>query len=173
MNYLSQKIVETETGSSTMPHKVNPINFENAEGNIGIANSLFHHFSSKLPQSRLQRDLTDSTVIRNVGMAFGYTMVAFNSISKGIQKITPNTNVIQQEINKHYYVIVEGIQTILRKYQIPNGYEMMKELTRNNKEVSKDEINNFIEGLEIPIEAKREISNITPENYIGFLTNPK
>ncbi len=173
MNYLSQKIVETETGSSTMPHKVNPINFENAEGNIGIANSLFHHFSSKLPQSRLQRDLTDSTVIRNVGMAFGYTMVALNSISKGIQKITPNTSVIQQEINKHYYVIVEGIQTILRKYQIPNGYEMMKELTRNNKEVTKDEINKFIEGLEIPIEAKREISNITPENYIGFLTNPK
>ena len=173
MNYLSQKIVATETGSSTMPHKVNPINFENAEGNIGIANSLFNHFSSKLPQSRLQRDLTDSTVIRNVGMAFGYTMVAMNSISKGIQKITPNIFVIKAELDKHYYVIVEGIQTILRKYQIPNGYEMMKELTRNNKELNKQELVKFIQELQIPEEAKREILNISPENYIGFLSKSK
>ena len=173
MNYLSQKIVATETGSSTMPHKVNPINFENAEGNIGIANSLFNHFSSKLPQSRLQRDLTDSTVIRNVGMAFGYTMVAMNSISKGIQKITPNIFVIKAELDKHYYVIVEGIQTILRKYQIPNGYEMMKELTRNNKELNKQELVKFIQELQIPEEAKREILNISPENYTGFLSKSK
>ena len=169
MNYLSQKIVATETGSSTMPHKVNPINFENAEGNIGMANALFQHFSSKLPQSRLQRDLTDSTVIRNVGLAFGYTIVAINSISKGIHKITPNIPAINKEIQQHYCVIVEGIQTILRKYQVPNGYEMMKNLTRNNKEVTKEDIDAFIQDLDIPEDAKREICEITPETYIGFL----
>tara|TARA_Y100000992_G_scaffold265331_1_gene202625 strand:- start:54 stop:1412 length:1359 start_codon:yes stop_codon:yes gene_type:complete len=170
MNYLSQKIVKTETGSSTMPHKVNPINFENAEGNFGLANALFEHFSTKLPQSRLQRDLTDSTVIRNVGLAFGYTMVAVNSIMKGVKKIEPNTAVLNEELEKHYYVIVEGIQTILRKHQIPNAYEMMKELTRTNKQITKETIDIFVGNLPISEEIKREIMEVSIKNYVGFLS---
>ena len=170
MNYLSQKIVKTETGSSTMPHKVNPINFENAEGNFGLANALFEHFSTKLPQSRLQRDLTDSTVIRNVGLAFGYTMVAVNSIMKGIKKIEPNTAVLNEELEKHYYVIVEGIQTILRKHQIPNAYEMMKELTRTNKQITKETIDIFVGNMPISEEIKREIMEVSIKNYVGFLS---
>ena len=167
MNYLSQKIVETETGSSTMPHKVNPINFENAEGNLGLANALFGFFSEKLPQSRLQRDLTDSTVIRNVGMAFGYSLVAFKSIQAGLEKITPNNRVISEELEKNCCVITEGYQTILRKHGITNAYEMMKALTRKNKTITRECLFEFIDELDVSEIVKEELLAITPENYIG------
>ena len=167
MNYLSQKIVETETGSSTMPHKVNPINFENAEGNLGLANALFGFFSEKLPQSRLQRDLTDSTVIRNVGMAFGYSLVAFKSIQAGLEKITPNNKVISEELEKNCCVITEGYQTILRKHGVTNAYEMMKSLTRNNKVITCECLFEFIDELDVSEIVKEELLAITPENYIG------
>ena len=167
MNYLSQKIVNSETGSSTMPHKVNPINFENAEGNLGLANALFGFFSEKLPQSRLQRDLTDSTVIRNVGMAFGYTMVALKSIVAGLKKIVPNTTVINAELEKNCCVIVEGYQTVLRKHGFSNAYELMKNLSRNNKQITLEQLFTFVENLEVSKEIKEELHNIKPENYVG------
>ena len=167
MNYLSQKIVSTETGSSTMPHKVNPINFENAEGNLGLANALFGFFSEKLPQSRLQRDLTDSTVIRNVGMAFGYTLVALKSIDAGLKKIVPNRLVIKEELEKNCCVIVEGYQTILRKHGFSNAYELMKNLSRNNKQITYEDLYHFVENLEVSDEIKEELHKIKPENYVG------
>lgn len=168
MNYLTQKIVKTETGSSTMPHKVNPINFENAEGNLGLANALFGFFSEKLPQSRLQRDLTDSTVIRNVGMAFGYTLVAIKSIQVGLGKITPNYNVINQELEKNCCVITEGYQTVMRKHGVSDAYEIMKSLTRKNEVITRECLFEFVNELDVSQIVKDELLAITPENYVGM-----
>jgi len=166
MEYLSQKVVETETGSSTMPHKVNPILFENAEGNIAISNALFELFSNKLPVSRLQRDLTDSTVVRNIGMGFGYMIVALQSAVAGIGKITPNMQKIKIDLHDHHYVIVEGIQTILRKHNVENPYEMMKELTRGRTPTD-SELKEFIRNLHISDEIKREILDLSIDKYTG------
>lgn len=167
MNYLTQKIVKTETGSSTMPHKVNPINFENAEGNLGMANALFGFFSEKLPQSRLQRDLTDSTVIRNVGMAFGYTLVAIKSIQVGLGKISPNYNIINQELEKNCCVITEGYQTVMRKHGVSDAYEIMKSLTRKNEVITRECLFEFVNELDVSQIVKDELLAITPENYVG------
>ena len=137
MDYFKQKIKKGEIGSSAMPHKVNPIDFENSEGNLGVANSIFNHLSSKLPVSRLQRDLTDSTVLRNIGVPIAHTVIGINSTVKGINKILVNTEKINSDLEKNWIVIAEGIQTILRREGFPKPYEALKELTRNNKEINK------------------------------------
>ena len=166
MDYLSQKVVQTETGSSTMPHKVNPILFENAEGNIAIANALFELFSNKLPVSRLQRDLTDSTVVRNIGMSFGYMSVALQSIKGGLKKIEPNMGELHSKLQENHFVIVEGIQTILRKHNVKNPYEMMKELTRG-KMPTDFELREFVRNMNISDEIKDEILKLSISKYTG------
>ncbi|MFC1780427.1 adenylosuccinate lyase [Patescibacteria group bacterium] len=166
-DWIKQKVVKEEVGSSTMPHKVNPINFENAEGNLGIANSLFSFFSSKVPISRLQRDLSGSTVRRNYGVAFGHSLVAYKSILKGLDKIEINKEKIIQELKNHPEVISEAIQTILRRENVEKPYEKLKELTRGKK-ITKNIIDNFIDQLDISPEVKNELRKISPENYTGL-----
>lgn len=166
MDYISQTVIKTETGSSTMPHKVNPIHFENAEGNIAMANALFGVFSNKLPVSRLQRDLTDSTVVRNIGMSFGYMLVSLKSIKHGLKNITPNYDKLKDDLYKHHYVIVEGIQTILRKHNVDNPYEKMKDLTRG-KTPTKQEVNDFIQNMNVSDEIKDELFRLSVLNYTG------
>lgn len=166
MDYLKQKINENETGSSTMPHKVNPINFENAEGNLKLANTLLNFFSDKLPISRLQRDLTDSTVLRNLGISFGYIKVAYENIVKGLNKLDVNKAKIEEDLDKNYIVIVEGIQTVLRKYSYKNSYEKLKELSRTNKQIGKKEIDIFIQNLDVNEDIKKELMKINIRNYI-------
>jgi adenylosuccinate lyase len=168
MNYFNQKINKNEVGSSTMPHKVNPIDFENAEGNLMIANSLYEFLSSKLPISRLQRDLTDSTVLRNIGVPLAHSFIAFKSLIKGIDKLIVNTEKIYEDLNKNWFVIAEAIQTILKREGIENAYELLKDFTRTNYNIKKEDIYNFIENLPVSDKLKQELKNITPFNYSGI-----
>ena len=157
-----------EIGSSAMPHKVNPIDFENSEGNLGIANAIFEHLSAKLPISRMQRDLTDSTVLRNVGVPFGHTLIAFASTLKGLNKLLLNESKFQEELENNWAVVAEAIQTILRREGYPNPYEALKGLTRTNEKINQRSIANFIEGLEISDKIKTELKAITPSNFTGI-----
>ena len=168
IDYFKQKIVKGEIGSSAMPHKVNPIDFENSEGNLGLANSLFNHLSSKLPISRLQRDLTDSTVLRNIGVPIAHTVIAINSTIKGINKLLVNVNKISEDLENNWIVIAEGIQTILRREGYPNPYETLKELTRKNEVISKQNFIKFIDDLNVSEKIKKELKEITPYNYTGI-----
>tara|TARA_R110002072_G_scaffold48038_17_gene131454 strand:- start:10116 stop:11459 length:1344 start_codon:yes stop_codon:yes gene_type:complete len=168
MDYFKQKIKEGEVGSSAMPHKVNPIDFENSEGNLGIANALFEHLSAKLPVSRMQRDLTDSTVLRNVGVPFGHTLIAFASTLKGLNKLLLNEGKFKEELENNWAVVAEAIQTILRREGYPNPYEALKGLTRTNEKINQNSIANFIDSLEISNEIKKELKVITPSNYTGI-----
>ena len=168
MDYFKQIIQENEVGSSAMPHKVNPIDFENAEGNLGIANALLSFFSTKLPISRLQRDLTDSTVLRNIGVPFGHILIALKSMLKGIKKLNVNSTKIDSDLNKNWSVVAEAIQTILRREKFPNPYEALKELTRINGTINKKIIHEFIENLEVDQKIKQELKEITPSNYTGI-----
>ena len=167
MNYFNQKIKKNEVGSSAMPHKVNPIDFENAEGNLGIGNALLSHLSEKLPISRLQRDLSDSTVMRNLGVPIAHSIIAYKAILKGLNKLTVNQNVITLELNNNWVIISEAIQTILRREGVEKPYEKLKELTRHNKIINKEDIANFIESLDISNKVKLELKQISPENYTG------
>ena len=167
MDYFKQKVKEGEVGSSAMPHKVNPIDFENAEGNLGVANALFEHFSSKLPISRLQRDLTDSTVLRNLGVPKAHTCISFYSIEKGLSKLLLNEAKLDEDLEKNWAVVAEAIQTILRRENYPNPYEALKALTRGNASINKDSIQKFIDELNVNADLKRELKAITPQNYTG------
>jgi len=167
MNYFSQTISKDETGSSTMPHKVNPIDFENAEGNLGIANALFEYLSSKLPVSRLQRDLTDSTVLRNVGVSLAHTYLAFSSLSEGLSKIHANEQAIHRDLEENWAVVAEAIQTILRREGYPNPYEALRALTRTNEAVTEESIKSFVQTLDIDRAVKEELLRISPFNYVG------
>ncbi len=167
MEYFKQKIKEGEVGSSTMPHKVNPIDFENSEGNLGMANAVLRHLSSKLPISRLQRDLTDSTVIRNIGVPLAHTVIALKSLLKGLGKLVLNPKAIQDDLQKNWAVITEGIQTILRREGYPEPYEALKALTRTHSRVDQKTISEFIEKLDVPPSVKDELKRLTPENYTG------
>ncbi|MGC4038018.1 MAG: adenylosuccinate lyase [Chitinophagaceae bacterium] len=169
LEYFKQKIKKGEVGSSAMPHKVNPIDFENAEGNLGVANSLFGHLSEKLPISRLQRDLTDSTVLRNIGVPFAHTIIAFKSIEKGFGKLIINDNQIHADLENNWAVVAEAIQTILRRENYPNPYEALKDLTRGNNKIDKKSIQQFIDGLKIKDELKNELKKISPHNYTGLV----
>jgi adenylosuccinate lyase len=168
MDYFKQKINNGEVGSSVMPHKVNPIDFENAEGNLGVANALFEHFSAKLPVSRLQRDLTDSTVLRNIGVPFAHTILAFKSIEKGLGKLVLNENRLNQDLENNWAVIAEAIQTVLRREQYPSPYEALKALTRGNASVTRQSMHKFIDGLKVSAALKKELKKITPQNYTGI-----
>ncbi len=167
MEYFKQKIKEGEVGSSAMPHKVNPIDFENAEGNLGIANAILEHLSSKLPISRLQRDLTDSTVLRNLGVPFGHIMIALNSLERGLGKLILNEAAINADLDNNWAVVAEAIQTILRRERYPNPYEALKELTRNNVKMTRDTMHSFIDSLEVNEDIKHELKQISPQSYIG------
>jgi adenylosuccinate lyase len=168
MDYFRQKIKKGEIGSSAMPHKVNPIDFENGEGNLGYANAIFEHLSMKLPISRLQRDLTDSTVLRNIGVPIGHSLIAFNSILKGLNKLIVNTEKINSDLENNWAVVAEAIQTILRREGYPNPYEALLDLTRTNQKITFESISNFIENLELSDSVKTELKAITPFNYTGF-----
>ncbi len=168
MDYFKQKIKKGEVGSSAMPHKVNPIDFENSEGNLGIANAVFEHLSAKLPVSRLQRDLTDSTVLRNVGVPFGHTVIAFQSTLKGLNKLLLNAAKFEEDLENNWAVVAEAIQTVLRREGYPNPYEALKGLTRTNEKITKDSMANFIETLEVSDAIKTELKAITPSNYTGI-----
>ncbi|WP_340158858.1 adenylosuccinate lyase [uncultured Maribacter sp.] len=168
MDYFKQKIKAGEVGSSAMPHKVNPIDFENSEGNLGIANALFEHLSAKLPVSRLQRDLTDSTVLRNVGVPFAHTIIAFQSTLKGLNKLLLNKEKFEQDLENNWAVVAEAIQTILRRESYPNPYEALKGLTRTNEKINRDSIANFIDTLEVSDSIKNELKQISPSNYTGI-----
>ncbi|MEL6717532.1 MAG: adenylosuccinate lyase [Bacteroidota bacterium] len=167
MDYFKQKVIAGEVGSSAMPHKVNPIDFENAEGNLGIANAVFEHLSKKLPISRLQRDLTDSTVLRNIGVPFAHTVIAFKSIQKGLDKLILNKIQLQKDLENNWAVVAEAIQTVLRKMNYPQPYEALKKLTRTNEKINKENIHKFIDSLNLDNETKKYLKNITPFNYIG------
>lgn len=168
MDYFKQKIKAGEVGSSAMPHKVNPIDFENSEGNLGIANALFEHLSAKLPISRLQRDLTDSTVLRNVGVPYAHTIIAFSSTLKGLNKLLINKDKFAEDLENNWAVVAEAIQTILRREAYPNPYEALKGLTRTNEKITEKSIANFIDSLEISNTLKNELKSITPRNYTGI-----
>lgn len=168
MDYFKQKIKAGEIGSSAMPHKVNPIDFENSEGNLGIANAIFEHLSAKLPISRLQRDLTDSTVLRNVGVPIGHTIIGFEATLKGLNKLLLNEPKFAEDLEKNWAVVAEAIQTILRREGYPNPYEALKGLTRTNTIINKQSIHDFIETLEVSAEIKSELKQISPSNYLGI-----
>ncbi|WMI69961.1 adenylosuccinate lyase [Mangrovimonas sp. YM274] len=168
MDYFKQKIKKGEVGSSAMPHKVNPIDFENSEGNLGIANAIFEHLAAKLPISRLQRDLTDSTVLRNVGVPFGHTIIGFKATLKGLNKLLLNDAKFAQDLENNWAVVAEAIQTILRREGYPNPYEALKGLTRTNERITQTSISNFIDTLEVSEEIKDELKVITPSNYTGI-----
>jgi adenylosuccinate lyase len=168
MEYFKQKVKEGEVGSSAMPHKVNPIDFENAEGNLGLANSILNHLSEKLPISRLQRDLTDSTVLRNIGVPMSHIKISINSLRKGIDKLVVNQPRINKDLNDNWVVISEGIQTILRRERYKNPYEALKELTRGKDKVSQDEIRDFIDTLDVSEDVKKELKGLSPFNYFGI-----
>ena len=168
MDYFKQKIKAGEIGSSAMPHKVNPIDFENSEGNLGIANAIFEHLSAKLPLSRLQRDLTDSTVLRNIGVPMGHTLIAFEATLKGLNKLLLNEEKFAEDLEKNWAVVAEAIQTILRREGYPNPYEALKDLTRTNTVINKEAIHNFIGTLKVSEEIKAELMQITPSNYLGI-----
>ncbi|MEO9893432.1 adenylosuccinate lyase [Aurantibacter sp.] len=168
MDYFKQKIKKGEIGSSAMPHKVNPIDFENSEGNLGIANAIFEHLSAKLPISRLQRDLTDSTVLRNIGVPFAHTMIAFQSTMKGLNKLLLNAAKFEQDLENNWAVVAEAIQTILRREGYPNPYEALKGLTRTNEKINQQSISGFIDTLDVSDTIKTELKAITPSNYTGI-----
>jgi len=168
MDYFKQKIKAGEIGSSAMPHKVNPIDFENSEGNLGIANAIFEHLSAKLPLSRLQRDLTDSTVLRNIGVPMGHTLIAFEATLKGLNKLLLNEDKFAEDLEKNWAVVAEAIQTILRREGYPNPYEALKDLTRTNTVINKEAIHNFIGTLNVSEEVRAELMQITPSNYLGI-----
>jgi adenylosuccinate lyase len=171
MEYFKQRTLQNEVGSSAMPHKVNPIDFENAEGNLGIANALLEHLAAKLPVSRLQRDLTDSTVLRNIGVPFAHIILALKSIEKGLGKLVLNTAAINTDLEDNWAVVTEGIQTILRRENYPSPYEALKELTRGKNGINQQTIHQFIDGLKVSAAIKKELKNITPQNYTGV--NPE
>lgn len=168
MDYFKQKVKKGEVGSSAMPHKVNPIDFENAEGNLGLANALFEHLAAKLPVSRLQRDLTDSTVLRNIGVPFAHTILALKSIEKGLVKLVLNRVKIEDDLDNNWAVVAEAIQTILRRENFPKPYEALKDLTRGNGAINRDSIHKFVDGLKIAASVKKELKKITPYNYTGI-----
>ena len=168
MEYFKQKIKKGEIGSSAMPHKVNPIDFENAEGNLGLANALLHHLASKLPVSRLQRDLTDSTVLRNLGVPLGHAVISMQSLLKGLGKLIVNEEAIRKDLEAHWAVVAEAIQSVLRRENYPNPYETLLELTRTNEEVNQETIRSFILGLDISDAVREELLGITPWNYTGL-----
>ncbi len=167
MDYFKQKTKKGEVGSSAMPHKVNPIDFENAEGNLGMANAMLEHLSAKLPVSRLQRDLTDSTVLRNIGVPVAHTLLALKSLEKGLNKLVLNENKIKADLENNWAVVAEAIQTILRRENYPNPYEALKDLTRGNHKIDKAAIHGFIAKLKVSAALKKELKNITPHNYVG------
>jgi adenylosuccinate lyase len=168
LGYFKQKLKKNEVGSSTMPHKVNPIDFENSEGNLGLSNSILNHLSEKLPISRWQRDLSDSTVLRNIGVGFGYHGLAINSCLKGLNKLEINKQVIDDDLNHAWEVLAEPIQTVMRRYGIPEPYEKLKALTRGNQHINEEVLHSFIQNLDIPQKAKKDLINLRPENYIGL-----
>jgi len=168
MDYFKQQTKKGEVGSSAMPHKVNPIDFENAEGNLGMANAILEHLSAKLPISRLQRDLTDSTVLRNIGVPVGHIAIALNSIEKGLNKLILNEEKIQADLENNWAVVAEAIQTILRRESYPNPYEALKDLTRGNNKIDKKLMHKFIDGLKVSAQIKKELKAITPQNYTGI-----
>lgn len=168
MEYFKQRIKKGEVGSSAMPHKVNPIDFENSEGNLGLANAIFEHLSRKLPVSRLQRDLTDSTVIRNIGVPMGHSLIAFQSSLKGLRKLLLHEESIKRDLDNCWAVVAEAIQTILRREAYPHPYEALKALTRTNEAITEERIHNFIEGLNVSDSVKAELRAITPHNYTGI-----
>lgn len=167
MDYFKQKIKAGEIGSSAMPHKVNPIDFENSEGNLGIANAILEHLAAKLPISRLQRDLTDSTVLRNIGMPFGHTIIAFEATLKGLNKLLLNESKFAEDLEQNWAVVAEAIQTILRREAYPNPYEALKDLTRTNEVINQKSIHAFIDNLNVSEEIKKELKQISPSNYLG------
>jgi adenylosuccinate lyase len=168
MEYFSQKTTSNEVGSSAMPHKVNPIDFENAEGNLGMANAILNHLSEKLPVSRLQRDLTDSTVLRNVGVPMGHIKISINSIRKGIDKLVVNKEKINQDLNDNWAVVTEGLQTILRREGYPKPYEALKELSRGKGKITKNDVWEFVDDLQVEENVKKELKNLSPNNYYGY-----
>jgi adenylosuccinate lyase len=168
MDYFKQKIKAGEVGSSAMPHKVNPIDFENSEGNLGIANALFEHLAAKLPLSRLQRDLTDSTVLRNIGVPVAHTMIAFAATQKGLSKLLLNSDKIALDLENNWAVVAEAIQTILRREGYPNPYEALKGLTRTNSKIDQKSMADFIETLDVSPAIKQELKAISPNNYTGI-----
>ncbi len=168
MEYFKQKIKAGEVGSSAMPHKVNPIDFENAEGNLGVANAVFEHFSAKLPISRMQRDLTDSTVLRNIGVPLGHTVIALKSLQKGLGKLILNEDKLKSDLEANWSVVAEALQTILRREGYPKPYETLKELTRTNSKVTEQSIHEFIQTLNVSDSVKEEMMKITPHNYTGI-----
>jgi adenylosuccinate lyase len=167
LGYFKQRLKEGEIGSSTMPHKVNPIDFENAEGNLGMANALLRHMSDKLPISRFQRDLTDSTVIRNIGVAFGYSILAYQSLSTGLSKLEINKVKLAEDLDNAWEVLAEPIQTVMRRYGVSGAYESLKDLTRG-RAVKQEDLAQLIQSLEIPREAKERLLQLRPDNYIGL-----
>jgi len=167
VGYFKQKVKAGEVGSSTMPHKVNPIDFENSEGNLGLANSILRHLSDKLPISRWQRDLTDSTVLRNMGVAVGYALLGYDSCLRGLNKLEAHPQRLEEDLHANWEVLAEPIQTVMRRYGVPNPYEQLKELTRGKRGITKEHLHAFIMGLEIPDEAKQQLLALTPHNYIG------
>jgi adenylosuccinate lyase len=169
MDYFRQKVKKNEVGSSAMPHKVNPIDFENAEGNLGMANAIFEHLSAKLPISRLQRDLTDSTVIRNTGVPLAHSVIAFRSLLRGIDKLILHEDKMKKDLNENWAVVSEAIQTILRRENYPDPYEALKKLTRGKAKINQKKLHKFIDGLNIPAKIKNELKKITPGNYTGIL----
>ena len=168
MDYFKQKIKKGEVGSSAMPHKVNPIDFENSEGNLGIANAIFQHLSAKLPISRMQRDLTDSTVLRNVGVPFAHTIIAFTSTLKGLNKLLINKDKFYEDLENHWVVVAEAIQTILRREAYPDPYEALKGLTRTNEKITQKSMSDFIDSLDVSNKIKKELKAISPSNYTGI-----
>lgn len=168
MDYFKLKIKEGEVGSSAMPHKVNPIDFENSEGNLGMANALFEHLSAKLPISRLQRDLTDSTVLRNIGVPLAHSLIAYKSLIKGLEKLEINKATIEKDLEENWAVVAEAIQTILRREGYPKPYEALRDLTRKNEKITQQSLKNFIQTLEINEEVKVELLKITPFTYTGI-----
>jgi adenylosuccinate lyase len=168
MDYFKQSIKKGEVGSSAMPHKVNPIDFENAEGNLGMGNAIYEFLSGKLPISRLQRDLTDSTVLRNIGVPFSHNLIAFSSLNKGLGKLVLNEEKLLKDLDNNWAVCAEAIQTILRRESYPNPYEALKDLTRTNSVINKESLSEFISGLEVSNEIKEELRQISPFNYTGI-----
>ena len=168
LGYFKQKVIAGEVGSSTMPHKVNPIDFENSEGNLGLANAVLHHLANKLPVSRWQRDLTDSTVLRNMGVGFGYSLLAYQSIIKGLNKLELNPDALADDLDRSWEVLAEAIQTVMRKYAIPEPYEKLKALTRGNQQINQQVLSQFLDTLDLPVEEKNYLKSLTPATYTGI-----
>ncbi len=168
LGYFKQRLKAGEVGSSTMPHKVNPIDFENAEGNLGVANAMLRHLAEKLPISRWQRDLTDSTVLRNMGVALGYTLLGWDSCLRGLDKLEANPDKLAQDLDQNWEVLAEPIQTVMRRYQVNNAYEKLKELTRGKSGMTREHLHNFINELSIPEHERERLLMMTPASYIGL-----